>query len=276
MARSKHYYVRKTHRYLGIILGIQFLVWTTSGLYFSWSNLAEINGNYLQKQPLRLSGNLALVSPTSIFDKLDNKVDSIHSIQLVSILGKPFYNLQFFVGSTLEKKLFDAITGSQRPEISKDESIEIAAGSFNGQPKLQSIEYLTSINGHHEYRGKPLPAWAVTFEHPSNTTIYVAVQSGRVEGFRNNKWRIFDFLWMSHIMDYNNRSNINNWLLRIFSAFGLLTVLSGFLLFVVSSRPMRRKTRAGMAGTSRAVARHAARRGRYAACIVAAELARGR
>jgi hypothetical protein len=244
MAKSKHYYVRKAHRHLGIVLGIQFLVWTTSGIYFSWTNLAEINSNNLQKQPARLSGNLALLSPTSIFDKLDKKVDSIHSKQLVSILGKPFYNLQFFVGSTLQKKLFDASNGSQRPEITKDESVEIAAGSFNGQPKVQSLEYPISINGHHEYRGKPLPAWAVTFEHPTNTTIYVAVQSGRVEGFRNNKWRIFDFFWMSHIMDYNNRSNINNWLLRIFSAFGLLTVLSSFLLFIFSSRWMRRKTQA--------------------------------
>lgn len=244
MARSKHFYIRKAHRYLGVVLGIQFLIWTTSGLYFSWSNLADINSNLLQKHPARLSGNWVLLSPTSILNQLDKKVDSIHSIQLVSILGKPVYNIQFFVGSTLEKKLFDASTGVQRTEISKDESIQIAAQSFNGIPKLQSIEYITSTNGHHEYRGRPLPAWAVTFEHPTHTTIYVAVQSGKVEGFRNNKWRIFDFLWMSHIMDYNNRSNINNWLLRLFSAFGLLTVLSGFLLFVFSSGLTRRRARA--------------------------------
>jgi len=35
MAKSKHYYVRKTHRWLAVILGIQFKMWTIGGLYFS-------------------------------------------------------------------------------------------------------------------------------------------------------------------------------------------------------------------------------------------------
>jgi uncharacterized iron-regulated membrane protein len=36
--------IRKTHRYLGLFLGIQFLFWTISGLYFSWSDI-DINNN---------------------------------------------------------------------------------------------------------------------------------------------------------------------------------------------------------------------------------------
>jgi len=117
----------------------------------------------------------------------------------------------------------------------------IAYANFNGQPKLKSIEYITTTNGHHEYREKPLPAWAVTFEHPTNTTIYVSAEFGRAESFRNNKWRLFDFLWMLHIMDYKERDNINNWLLRAFSMFGLLTILSGFTLYWISSKRWRRK-----------------------------------
>ncbi len=49
MARSKHYYIRKTHRYLGVILGIQFLFWTIGGLYFSWTNIDEIHGDFQHK-----------------------------------------------------------------------------------------------------------------------------------------------------------------------------------------------------------------------------------
>ena len=37
--------IRKTHRYLGLIIGIQFLAWTVSGLYFSWTDLDEIHGD---------------------------------------------------------------------------------------------------------------------------------------------------------------------------------------------------------------------------------------
>jgi hypothetical protein len=35
-------------------------------------------------------------------------------------------------------------------------------------------------------------------------------------------------------MDYQTRDNLSNWVLRAFSIFGLLTLLSGFTLFVVS------------------------------------------
>ncbi|MEJ7766352.1 MAG: hypothetical protein WKF89_00975, partial [Chitinophagaceae bacterium] len=89
---------------------------------------------------------------------------------------------------------------------------------------------------HHEYREKPLPAWAVTFNHPTNSTVYVSADFGQVASFRNDKWRVFDFLWMMHTMGYKDRDNFNNWLLQAFSIFGLLTILSGFLLYFVSSK----------------------------------------
>jgi len=37
-------------------------------------------------------------------------------------------------------------------------------------------------------------------------------------------------------MDYEGRDNFANTLLRIFSIFGLVTVLSGFVLFFISSK----------------------------------------
>jgi hypothetical protein len=52
---------------------------------------------------------------------------------------------------------------------------------------------------------------------------------------RNSKWRIFDFLWMLHTMDYAGRDNFNNTLLRAFSILGLTTIGSGFLLFVITT-----------------------------------------
>ena len=37
--------IRRVHRYLGIFLGIQFLIWTISGMYFSWTNIDDIHGD---------------------------------------------------------------------------------------------------------------------------------------------------------------------------------------------------------------------------------------
>ncbi len=77
----------------------------------------------------------------------------------------------------------DAETGLIRKQITKEEAIQIAAESFNGKPDISSVEYITSTNGHHEYREKPLPAMAVTFKHSTNTTLYVSAEQGKVESF---------------------------------------------------------------------------------------------
>lgn len=241
MAKSKHYYIRKTHRYFGVILGIQFLFWTLGGLYFSWTNIDEIHGDFQHRQPPKLSGNISLVSPSAVLQKMAVAADSIQAMQLLSILGKPYYAVQVYSKGTLTRHLADAATGDVRPAITKEEAIQIAAESFRGEPKLKTVEYITATTGHHEYREKPLPAWAVTFNHPTNTSIYVSADFGKVEAFRNNKWRLFDFLWMMHTMDYKQRDNFNNWLLRGFALCGLLTILSGFALYWISSKRRKRR-----------------------------------
>lgn len=248
MAKSNHYYIRKTHRWLGVLLGIQFLMWTIGGLYFSWSNMDEVHGDFQKKNTPLLSSDISLVSPTVVLNTIKkvHRIDSVVSIQLIEILGKPFY--QVCCINAIHKTdnhehhrdainhLADAETGQLRGPLSKEEALEIAKIRFNGEPKVKSVEYLTQMNNHHEYRENPLPAYAVTFEHPTKTTVYISSELGTVQKFRNDKWRLFDFLWMMHTMDYEGRDNFGNTLLRIFSIFGLVTVLSGFVLFFISSK----------------------------------------
>jgi hypothetical protein len=241
MAKSRFYYIRKTHRYLGVILGIQFLLWTLGGLYFSWTNIDEIHGDFQRKHVPILPGNIRLSSPDQIFNQVAEPVDSISTIQLINVMQKPMYSITYYSQGKLKKLLADAQSAAIRAPITKNEAIEIAKYNFADSATLKSVEFITSTTGHHEYRGKPLPAWAVSFEHPSNTTLYISADYSRVESFRNDKWRLFDFLWMMHTMDYNERDNINNWLLRIFSIFGLLTILSGFALFWITRQRKTKK-----------------------------------
>lgn len=253
MSKSKHYYIRKTHRWLGVVLGIQFLLWTIGGLYFSWSNMDEVHGDFQKRNAPLLSSNISLVSPTMVLDTIKkvHRIDSVVSIQLIEILGKPFYQVRCINAAHNEGNndhaiqamnyLANAETGQLREPLTKEEAIEVAKRRFNDEPKVKSVEYLINANGHHEYRENPLPAYAITFEHPSKTTVYVASELGTVQKFRNNKWRIFDFLWMMHTMDYEGRDNFGNNLLRFFSIFGLVTVLSGFALFFVSTNRRKKK-----------------------------------
>lgn len=134
MRRSIHFYIRRTHRYFGVILGIQFLFWTLGGLYFSWSDIDEIHGDFQHKHVPLLTGGFRFVSPDSIIQKLPHKVDSINSIQLVNILQQPFYSITYYSGSELHRILADAQTAIVRPPITEGEAVKIAQASFNGAP----------------------------------------------------------------------------------------------------------------------------------------------
>jgi uncharacterized iron-regulated membrane protein len=243
MTTKTKYLIRRTHRYLGVLLGIQFLLWTIGGLYFSWSNMDEIHGDFQKKAPPQYGADLAFVSPSIALKNLKTTIDidSILNIVLMDVLGKPTYRMEFLHGGHHKMyQLADAQTGALRPPLSIEEATALAKQQFNGEPTVKRVEEIKEANGHHEYRENPLPAVAVTFEKPVPTTVYVATEMGIVTKYRNDKWRIFDFLWMLHTMDYQSRDNIGNWLLRAFSVFGLVTIASGFTLFIVSSKRFKK------------------------------------
>ncbi|HEY5612201.1 MAG TPA: 2Fe-2S iron-sulfur cluster-binding protein, partial [Lysobacter sp.] len=68
------------------------------------------------------------------------------------------------------------------------------------------------------------------------TTLYVSAQDGRILERRNDSWRVFDFVWMLHIMDYTGRQDFNNPLVIMAASGGLWIALSGFWLLVTSFR----------------------------------------
>lgn len=247
MSFNKSLFFRKTHRYLGLFIGIQFLGWTISGIYFSWNNIDDVHGDKLRKAPHFISADASLTTPATPIRKLmaSTKVDSIYSVQLVSIKGTPVYQIAYFSGNTggahqhAHYKLADAVTGELREPLSKEEAIAIAKDNVVTTAQVTEVNLIESTNGHHEYRERPLPAYAVSFANP-DCTVYISVEQGTFQTIRHDQWRGFDFLWMFHTMDYESRDDFNNWLLRTFSIFGLLTVLSGFILFVISSRTLKR------------------------------------
>jgi hypothetical protein len=250
MSAKSHFIIRRLHRYMGVLLGIQFLFWTVGGLYFSWSDMDEIHGDYDKAPPPKLAIQLNYASPSVVFDSLHRTkaIDSLVSFQIISVLGQPTYQVVYAENHKKRVQLADASTGKHRSALSENEAVEMAKRAFVGQPKVLKINYLTEVDAHHEYRELPLPAYAVSFADARHTTVYVASEFGTIQKFRNEKWRIFDFLWMLHTMDYENRDAIGNKLLKAFSIFGLLTIFSGFTLFFISSRRVKRKKRQNTEG----------------------------
>ena len=81
-----------------------------------------------------------------------------------------------------------------------------------------------------EYRGA-LPAWRVDFEEGTSRSLYVAADTGTVAARRSTLWRVYDFLWSLHIMDFRNHEDFNTPLLIVATALGLIVVLTGIILF---------------------------------------------
>ncbi|HUG12646.1 MAG TPA: PepSY domain-containing protein [Opitutaceae bacterium] len=235
--------LRKLHRYLGVLIGIQFLAWTVSGLYFSWIHIDDIHGDPQMRHPPHLPASMDVVSPGVALEALATRetFDSVRSVELIGVLGTPVYRLNVY--RELEPLVFlaDAATGEPRPPLTREDAEMVARWSYAGDAEITKVERIESTGKHHEYRAGPLPAYAVYFDDPVGTRVYVAANLGTTRAFRNTPWRVFDFLWMLHTMDYEGRDNFNNLLLRAFSLFGLATVCSGFVLFFATSPVFRRR-----------------------------------
>lgn len=220
--------IRKIHRYLGLFLGIQFLMWTISGLYFSWTNIDEIHGDHLKKTEFKPKEFNNLISPSEL-----NISEGIKTIELRDVNNIPHYWVN-------KKYLYNGLNGNLKESITKEEALYIANNYMKSDLEVASVEQVNQVGKHHEYRGKLLPAYVITYKADENIKVYVSVNDGKFQTVRHQSWRWFDFLWMTHTMDYEGRDNFNTTVLRVFSLLGLITVLSGFLLWYITSPSIRK------------------------------------
>ena len=238
---------RIVHRYLGLVIGVQLFLWTISGMVFSWNSIQAVRGEnrIRSQQPVDLSdfelGDInQMIGSVKLAD-----MDSLRpvSVALHTMLGQPVYEVTCRGDLAEQFLLLDAVSGVRLSPIDPDLAGRIAQADFAEEVDVRSVELVEAVGSHSEYRGKELPAYRVELDHPSGTVIYVSAERGVVTTRRNNRWRIFDFFWMLHTMDYQGRDNFNHWLLRIVSAFGLLTVLTGYVLWLKTSPRWQRKKR---------------------------------
>lgn len=226
--KQKAVIIRKTHRYLGLFLGIQFLMWTISGMYFSWTDIDEVHGDHFKKN---------IPDQTEFSDLLGSSElhfqEPIKSLELLEIANAPYYWIN-------EIALYNARTGAKKDELTEQEAIKVAKRYMLSDIEFDQIKRIETVGEHHEYRGRPLPAYEISYKTDENLKAYVAIENGAFQTVRHRNWRWFDFLWMTHTMDYQGRDNFNTILLRVFSLLGLITVLSGFLLWYTSSPTIRK------------------------------------
>lgn len=155
---------------------------------------------------------------------------AVTSATLTSFLGQPVYRLETSAGP----QLLDASTGRTLSPLPEASAKAIAAADYAGGAGIRGVEWVDTPAL--EYRGRDLPLWRVRFDDERDTTLYISPATGQVVARRNDLWRVFDFVWMLHIMDYQEREDFNHPLLIVTAASALLFVATGFTMLVFSFR----------------------------------------
>ena len=165
-------------------ISAQLLLWTISGIYFSFNNIEDVRGSQYLK-------------PKEVIETAKGiKIEAQQAIDLVA--EKTYLNPKAVI------------------EITEEES-----GA--------------------EYRGRSLPLYKIKTisEDSKEINVYVDPFSKEIVAVRSNQWRIWDFMWGIHIMDWNERDNIGNIFLKIFSILALISSLSGIYLFFTSASRLK-------------------------------------
>ena len=226
---------RKTHKWLGLFVGLQVIIWSLSGLYMTAVHIDMIHGDHLIRAAIPMS-----VEASGLKDPIGVAVaNGADNVRLAWVRDQPAYLLKMAAGETV----VDAATGRPVAALSEAEIRSIAAATYTGREAIASATLITEIPG--EIRGRKPPLWRVEFAHWNKPTFYFSPTTGELLTRRHELWRIFDFVWMLHIMDYDERENVNNWLLRAFTWGAVLMAASGiWLLFYSFHRKKKKAARA--------------------------------
>ena len=206
--------VRIFHKYLSLAISIQLLLWTISGIFFAFNKIELIRGEQyiLEQKNTKLDLNEVTVSLTAknlnLIQRLDEWVLKVEE-------NSEVYYLDF--------------SGNKLKSLNSEEAKQVVREKTNLFPVEASRIEKPSTGS--EFRGRNLPLFKVSTKSDENVNVYVDAMSGEITAIRSDSWRTWDFLWGTHIMDYSERENIDNLLLKIFSLLALVSAMSGIILF---------------------------------------------
>lgn len=226
-------FIQKCHKWLSIIIGIQILLWVSGGIVMSIVSIDEVRGDHHRKKSATLE--LKVDEFISISDLNSELLLSVSTINLTSY---PRGSILHLVNVEGKESFVDAFTGKQLSRMDETHALTLARKQYVGDGRAVSATFLSESNG--EYRSA-LPIWQIQFDDDENTRFYLHPITGRLRAVRTDWWRIYDFFWMFHIMDYKNREDFSHPLIIIASSVALLMTLSGLYLIVTSFNRKRKK-----------------------------------
>lgn len=222
--------LRKWHKWLTLIVGVQVLLWTISGLFMSFVPIETIRSEQFVKALTieNLDNIRAYVPLTKVIEDLKPEFKDLKEIKIRTLLGEPVFEVKNEHGDV---KLVHALNGNSLSPLSEELARKIALSRYAGSNGINKIQLISKPVI--EFRSK-YPVWRVDFDDENKTSFYISPDSGELKAVRGKLWRIYDFLWMLHIMDYSERENFNHWWLILAAFLAVSVSVTGVGLFFFS------------------------------------------
>lgn len=229
------------HKWLSAAAFVQLAIWTISGSVFAWVSQESIRSAPLEGAHRGVVEAPAVPVARAIEVAGGAVGGAVERVELRGTPTGPYYVVR---GKEATARV-DARTGQLAP-VSRAEAQDIARRDQAGSPAVREA---TLVEGSPplEYRDCEhtectLPAFRVALADAAGTVIYVDASTGDVTARRNDRWRLYDFFWALHIMDYRAREDFNHVLIRGAGLLAVATVLSGIVLLTIrATRWVRRR-----------------------------------
>lgn len=218
-------WLARLHRWLGLVIGLQLLLWLASGLAMSLLDPKAVDGSATRaSHPPPPAWPRDTRSPGAVLAAFGAPAERVESDWL---LDRPVWRVSHGESSALR----DAYTGAP-VEIDEATARAVAARDYSGAARAGAPEKLAAAPL--EARGHAGAMWRVPFADEAHTTLYISAQDGQVLERRTDAFRLFDIAWMLHIMDYTGRADFNHPLVVMMAGGGTLLALSGLWLLGLS------------------------------------------
>lgn len=219
-------FLRWMHKWVGLILGLQFVLWTFSGGVMALLDHHKVSADAaVQPQPdVSLPANLL-----SLPDVATAAGAPVLKLQL-----KPLFDRYVYEATTpAGVRLIDAVSG-RRLDVDAARAKILAVAAYSGFEPVTSVTRVDKTTL--ETRKFALPAWRVGFADKDHTALFVSAETGEVLGAKNDTWRLWDVVWMIHIMDYTERNSFNHPLIITVATGVAWLAITGLILLVRSFR----------------------------------------
>ncbi len=229
-----------THKWLGLIIGIQVLLWIAGGFFFAMLPFQSVIKGHAYVHKLDNQFEQQTLYPLS---DITTQINNIRALTTLNINHQPVYKI---TDINDQHYLFNARTGERLQAPSEQDIRQHAKALYKGDGNIISIRLID----------QPLPRqlfivdelygkthmWQVKFDDIWSNRLYFDGNTGEYYNIRNNAWVLYDFFWRLHLMDYWEGESFNHWLIRIAVVLAILLAISGIVMlfyarFIIKKRP---------------------------------------